>query len=42
MRVKLARRSEQIPGVAGVPETPPKLTMKEVKLKRERVMVSLI
>jgi hypothetical protein len=39
VRVKLARRSEQIPGVAGLPEAPPKLTMKEVRLKRERVMV---
>lgn len=40
VRVQLARRTEQIPGVAGVPEARPELLMKEISLKRERVTLS--
>lgn len=40
VRVKLQRRTEQIPGVPGRPEPPPKVALKEVRLRRERVNLS--
>ncbi len=38
--VKFARRSEQVPGVAGVPEQPPRVEYKQVRLRREKVELS--
>eukprot|EP00884_Botryococcus_braunii_P016131 jgi/Botrbrau1/3200/Bobra.37_2s0030.1 len=38
--VKFARRSEQIPGVAGRPEPPPMVEYKQVNLKREKLNVN--
>lgn len=38
--VKFARRSEQVPGVAGVPEEPPKVEYRQVRLRREKVELS--
>ncbi|CAL5229708.1 g13081 [Coccomyxa viridis] len=38
--VKFARRSEQVPGVAGRPELPPKIELKQVNLKREKLELS--
>ena len=32
--VKFARRSEQVPGVAGRPEQPPKIELKQVRFAR--------
>jgi hypothetical protein len=40
VRVKLARRSEQIPGVPGRPEAPLRVQYREVSLTRERVQLS--
>mmetsp|Transcript_25512 Transcript_25512/g.55512 ORF Transcript_25512/g.55512 Transcript_25512/m.55512 type:complete len:585 (+) Transcript_25512:49-1803(+) len=40
VRVKLARRSEQIPGVPGRPEARPTVQYKDVALRRERVNLS--
>eukprot|EP01026_Neomeris_dumetosa_P023401 TRINITY_DN1991_c0_g1_i1.p1 TRINITY_DN1991_c0_g1~~TRINITY_DN1991_c0_g1_i1.p1 ORF type:complete len:500 (+),score=74.41 TRINITY_DN1991_c0_g1_i1:82-1581(+) len=42
VRVKFARRSDQIPGVPGVPEKPPTLSYKEYNLKREKVVLSSV
>ncbi|CAL8463172.1 g2706 [Coccomyxa elongata] len=38
--VRFARRSEQVPGVAGRPEIPPRLEFKQVKLQREKLELS--
>lgn len=40
VRVALARRSPQVPGVAGRPEMPPKVRYMQVSLKRERLEMS--
>ncbi|GAX76907.1 hypothetical protein CEUSTIGMA_g4353.t1 [Chlamydomonas eustigma] len=40
VRVMLARQKEQVPGDAGISETAPKVLLKEVSLKRERVNLS--
>ncbi|KAK9826495.1 hypothetical protein WJX81_006338 [Elliptochloris bilobata] len=38
--VRFARRSEQVPGVAGRPEQPPRIEVHQVSLKRERLELS--
>jgi len=42
VRVKFARRTEQIPGVPGHPEKPPMVSFREINLKREKVVLSSV
>eukprot|EP01025_Chloroclados_australasicus_P019737 TRINITY_DN207_c0_g1_i1.p1 TRINITY_DN207_c0_g1~~TRINITY_DN207_c0_g1_i1.p1 ORF type:complete len:551 (-),score=61.69 TRINITY_DN207_c0_g1_i1:469-2043(-) len=42
VRVTFARRTDQIPGVPGRPEEPPKLSFQEFNLKREKVVLSSV